>query len=286
MSSFQMKVGNAEIVALSDMNCVYPGSLAELWQGVPVDGWQEFMNRYPDSFEGQHMRLEIGCYLVCSQGRTILIDTGYGPGPIDYIGGLRGQLMDDLASNQVSAGEVDIVFLSHLHLDHVGWNTTEEDGAMVPTFPNARYVVHQADLDHFRRPDVEAAGRYPYMARFVEPLAAAGVLDPVSGDSELTGDVKAVHTPGHTPGHMSVVVSESNREVLIQGDVFIHPAQVTNPDWIPIFDGDSATATATRRKVLEDVEAKGSTVVSCHFPAPGFGRVVRSEGQRYWQVGE
>ena len=285
MSSFRMKVGDAEIVALSDMNCVFPVPLADLWPDVPVESWSSFKQRYPETFEGQHMRIEIGCYLVRSQGRTILIDTGYGPGPIDYIGGLRGELMDDLVKAQVEPDEVDVVFMSHLHLDHVGWNTREVDGKWVPTFPNARYVVHRADLDHFRRPEVIAAARYPYMDRYVEPLVASNVLDPVSGDTDLTRDVKAVHTPGHTPGHMSVVVSTSDREVLIQGDVFIHPAQVTNPDWSPTFDGDPEQSAATRRRVLEDVEAKGTAVVSCHFPAPGFGRVVRSGGELYWRAG-
>ena len=284
MGSFRMEVGEAEIVALSDMNCVFPMPLAELWPNVPVESWQTFRQRYSDTFEGQHMRLEIGCYLVRSQGKTILIDTGYGPGPIDYIGGLRGQLMDDLVKAQVQTGDVDIVFLSHLHLDHVGWNTREEDGTWVPAFPNARYVVHRADLDHFRRPEVMAAARYPYMDQYVESLVAADVLDTIPGDTDLTSNVRAVHTPGHTPGHMSVVVSTSGREVLIQGDVFIHPAQVTKPDWSPVFDGDSTESAATRRRILEDVEAKATTVVSCHFPAPGFGRVVRSRTERYWQA--
>ena len=284
MSSFRMEVGGAEIVALSDMSCVFPVPLEELWPNVPVESWQAFRQRYPDTFEGGHMRIEIGCYLVRSQGRTILIDTGYGPGPIDYIGGLRGLLMDDLVKQQVKTSEVDTVFLSHLHLDHVGWNTMEKDGSWEPRFPNARYVVHRADLDHFRRPEVMAAASYPYMDRYVEPLVASDVLDLVSGDTELTSDVKAVHTPGHTPGHMSVIVSTSDREVLIQGDVSIHPAQITHPDWSPKFDGDPNEATVTRRKVLEDVEAKGTTVVSCHFPAPGFGKVVRSGNERYWQT--
>ena len=285
MGSFRMEVGEAEIVALSDMNCVFPVPLSELWPNVPLESWQAFRRRYPDTFEGeQHMRIEIGCYLVCSQGKTILIDTGYGPGPIDYIGGLRGELMDDLGNKQVQMNEVDIVFLSHLHLDHVGWNTRQEGGNWVPAFPNARYVVHQADLDHFRRPEVIAAARYPYMDRYVEPLVGADVLDAILGDTDLTGNVRAVHTPGHTPGHMSVVVSTSDREVLIQGDVFIHPAQVTEPNWSPIFDGDSNESAATRRRVLEEVEAKATTIVSCHFPAPGFGGVVRSGSELYWQA--
>jgi glyoxylase-like metal-dependent hydrolase (beta-lactamase superfamily II) len=280
-----MKVGDAEIIALSDMNCAYPTAMGELWPNVPVDDWKQYKERYPDTFDGDKMRLEIGCYLVRSQGRTILIDTGYGPGPIDYIGGLRGELMADLARQKIEPTEVDTVFLSHLHLDHVGWNTIDQGGKFVPTFPNARYIAHQADLDHFRKPEVRDASRYPYLDRCVEPLVELGIFDTITQDSDLTSEVRAIHTPGHTPGHMSVMVASSGQRALIQGDVLIHPAQVTESGWSPLFDGDFELATDTRRKLLDQVETDGTTVVSCHFPAPGFGKVVRQEGKRYWQVG-
>ena len=285
MGSFRMPVGNAEIVALSDMNIVFPATIQELWPEVSLDAWKPYAERYPDTFEGQGMRIEIGCYLVRSQGKTILIDTGYGAGPIESIGNRRGELMVDLASKMVTAEQVDVVFLSHLHLDHVGWNTTLRLGEWRPTFPNARYICHQADLDHFRKPEVEAVQTYRFMHMFVDPLDEQGLLDVVTADVDLIGEVKAVHTPGHTPGHMSVVVSSGGERANIQGDVLIHPAQVTEADWNSRFDVDWDIATLTRRKLLDQVEADGSTVISCHFPLPGFGRVVRSEGKRYWQVG-
>lgn len=285
MGNFRMEVGNAEIIALSDMNCAYPTAMGELWPNVPVGDWQQYKESYPDTFDGDKMRLEIGCYLVRSQGQTILIDTGYGPGPIDYIGGLRGELMADLARQKVEPAEVDTVFLSHLHLDHVGWNTIDQGGRFVPTFPNARYISHQADLDHFRKPEVRDASRYPYLDRCVEPLVTLGIFDTFSQDSDLTSEVRAIHTPGHTPGHMSVMVASLGQRALIQGDVLIHPAQVTETGWSPLFDGDFDLATDTRRKLLDQMEADGTTVISCHFPAPGFGKVVRYEGKRYWQVG-
>ena len=281
-----MRVGNATIVALTDMNLPYPTPLRDLWPKVPYDSWEPYRELYPDMFEGDRMRIEIGCYLVRSQGKTILIDTGYGPGPIDYIGGLRGQLMAELASQSVGPADVDTVFMSHLHLDHVGWNTREENGKYVPVFPGARYVVHEDDLDHFRKPEVQAAGRYPYMSQLVEPLAELGVLEGLTGDTDLTDEVRALHSPGHTPGHMSVLVASGGERALIQGDVLIHPAQVTEEAWTPLFDGDPETAIQTRRRLLDELEADGTTVVSCHFTKPGFGRIVRAEGKRYWQVGK
>lgn len=163
MSDFKMNVGNVEIVALTDMSFPFPLPLAELWPEVPTEAWDAVPECYPETFSGDRMLIEIGCYLVRSQGHTILIDTGYGPGPIDYIGGLRGLLMADLAANKIDPADVVDVQVRHENCVHVGWNTTDDNGKPVPTFPNARYVAHQADLEHFRRPDVQAAGRYPYI---------------------------------------------------------------------------------------------------------------------------
>ena len=285
MSEFSLKVGDVEIVALSDMNLPFPTPLAQLFPGTDARDWEPYKERYPDTFDGDHMQIEIGCYLLRSQGRTILIDTGYGEGPIESIGGRRGELMDDLAAKGVSPEEVDTVFISHLHSDHVGWNVVERYGKLVPAFPNARYVAHQADLDHFRRPEVQAALPFPFMDRCVEPIVEMGLFDALSEDTDLTSDVRVLHTPGHTPGHMSVLVRSQGEAALIQGDVLVHPAQVTEDDWNCIFDYDWPLSTETRRKMLDDVEAQGTPVISCHFPAPGFGTVERSDGRRYWRVG-
>jgi glyoxylase-like metal-dependent hydrolase (beta-lactamase superfamily II) len=280
-----MTVGNVEIVALTDMNLVFPMPLQELWEQVPLDAWEPYRAKYPETFAGDYMRIEIGCYLVRSQGRTILIDTGYGAGPIESIGGLRGQLMADLAAKRVRPEEIDTVFLSHLHVDHVGWNTTRRDGQVVPTFPGARYIVHRADWEAFRQPEVQARSSSPYMDECVVALDRRGVLEVIAADQDLTGEVRMLHTPGHTPGHMSVLVVSQGQRALIQGDVLVHPAQVTEPHWNCRFDMDWEMATSTRQRLLDQVEAERTAVISCHFPFPGFGQVIRIDGRRYWQVG-
>ncbi len=285
MSDFALKVGGVEIVALSDMNLPFPMPLTQLFPTAPAEAWAPYKNLYPDAFEQDHMLIEIGCYLLRSEGQTILIDTGYGEGPIEAIGGRKGELMDDLTAKGIKPEEVNTVFISHLHSDHVGWNVVERNGKLEPAFPNARYVAHQADLAHFRRADVQAASTFPFMDRCVESIVGMGLFDTLTEDANLTGEVRALHTPGHTPGHMSILVSSQGEEALIQGDVLVHPAQVTEDDWNCHFDFDWPLSTETRRKMLADVEAQGTRVISCHFPAPGFGKVVRREGKRYWQVG-
>ena len=195
MSNFALKVGGVEIVALSDMNLPFPMPLAQLFPTASAEDWAPYRERYPDAFDGDHMLIEIGCYLVRSQGRTILIDTGYGEGPIEAIGGRRGELMNDLAAKGIDPGEVDTVFISHLHSDHVGWNVVERDGGPVPTFPNARYVAHQADLDHFRRPDIQAASSFPFMDRCVESIVNLGLFDTLTEDTDLTSEVRRCTPP-------------------------------------------------------------------------------------------
>ena len=238
VSDFTMNVGGVEIVALSDMSLPFPMPLTELFPGPSLEAWAPYKERYPDAFVQDHMLIEIGCYLVRSQGETILIDTGYGPGPIESIGGREGELMADLAAKNIDPQEISTVFLSHLHLDHVGWNVVEQGGTLVPAFPNARYVVHQADLDHFRRPDIQAESTFPFMDRCVESVANLGLLDTLTEDTCLTSEIRALHTPGHTPGHMSILVSSGGEQALIQGDVLVHPAQVTEDDWNCHFDYD------------------------------------------------
>ena len=285
MSDFTMNVGGVEIIALSDMSLPFPMPLTQLFPGPSLEAWAPYKERYPDAFVQDHMLIEIGCYLVRSQGETVLIDTGYGPGPIESIGGREGELMADLAAKNINPQEINTVFLSHLHLDHVGWNVVEQGNTLVPAFPNARYVVHQADLDHFRRPDIQAESTFPFMDRCVESVASLGLLDTLTEDTDLTSEIRALHTPGHTPGHMSILVSSGGEQALIQGDVLVHPAQVTEDDWNCHFDYDWPVATETRRKILAQVETDGTPVISCHFPAPGFGKVTRREGRRYWQAG-
>ena len=285
MSDFTLRVGGVEIVALSDMNLPFPMPLAQLFPTAPAEAWAPYKESYPDAFDGDYMLIEIGCYLLRSGGRTILMDTGYGEGPIEAIGGRKGELMDDLAAKGVRPEEIDTVFISHLHSDHVGRNVVGPDDNPAPAFPNARYFCHQADLDHFRRADVQAASTFPFMERCVESIVRLGLFDTLAGDTDLTPEVRALHTPGHTPGHMSILVASEGQEALIQGDVLVHPAQVTEEDWNCHFDFDWPVSTETRRKMLDGAEARNTPVISCHFPAPGFGTVRRRDGRRYWQAG-
>ncbi len=226
--------------------------------------------------------LNLGSYLVRSGGQTILVDTGMGPLPLDDSGSEWGLLMDKLSSQSIDPGEIDIVFMTHLHYDHIGWNTSKRDGQYVPTFPRARYLVSSEDWSFFHK-DAETAKELS-RPKAMDPLHRDGVLDTIEGERSLTDEVTAIPTPGHTPGHMSILVSSDGEKGLILGDVAHHPRQVHETGWKNTADVDSDTAGRTRESTMKWLEEEGLTLAAGHFPAPGFGKVMRLEGKRYFQA--
>ena len=211
------------------------------------------------------------------------MDTGVGPDPVALLGSGPGALLEGLRRQGLGPEDIDTVFCTHAHIDHTGWNLTRE---RKPTFPNARYVLHQADWDG--REDLQkvilAFGGEEYLDRTLTGLDSLGVLDLLTGESALTPEVTAIPTPGHTAGSMSVLIDSGGEKAIITGDVMTHPAIVTEPDWEFGFDMDAKLNTETRMRLLDRIEAEGMTLATCHFPHPGFGKVVRIEGRRYWQA--
>jgi glyoxylase-like metal-dependent hydrolase (beta-lactamase superfamily II) len=216
------------------------------------------------------------------------VDTGLGgaatnPNSIEaMVGGAEGRLLQELEVAGVSAADVNTVFFSHLHFDHVGWNVTHEPGAPVrATFPNARYVAHRADWEVFQRPEVMELFP-PHWDQTLGPLQDLGVLDLLDGERPLTSEITAIPTPGHTPGSMSLAIVSGGQRAYILGDVFHGPAQITETDWKLSFDMDADQGVATRTAMIERAESEDAIMAICHHG--GFGRVVRAEGRRYWQL--
>lgn len=279
-------MGNVDITVLHDAESALP--LDQTFPNVPTASWPPYQQRYPEAFNGtDNLRVHFECYLIRSQGQTILVDTGLGsnasnPGTVaTFGGGNDGRLMAELSGAGLKPEDVDTVFLTHLHPDHVGWNTS--GGAdNSPSFPRARYLAHQADVDAFRSPQDEQIFGFPFWEETLGPLEKAGVLDLLTGERTLTSEVTAVATPGHTPGSMSLAIVSGGDRALIMGDVFHNPAQVTETDWVFSFDSDPALAVQTRGRMVERAESENAAMAICH--TSGFGKVVRAEGRRYWQA--
>ncbi len=280
MSAETITIGAVQVLSLADAEGPLDLAPEQIVPGVSAEAQAPYRRRYPEAFDERgRWRAPFGSFLLRSGGRTVLVDTGIGPYPFALVGGVRGRLLDELQSRGVDPAAIDTVFLTHAHGDHIGWNVLENGEA---AFANARYLIHRADWEWAHHSERMAGNAS--VARSLTPLEKLGRLELLDGETRLTDAITAIHTPGHTPGHMSVIVASGGEKALITGDVLSNPAQISEPDWVPVFDADGAEAAATRRALLDRIEAEGMTIAAGHFPRPGFGRIVRLEGRRYWQA--
>jgi glyoxylase-like metal-dependent hydrolase (beta-lactamase superfamily II) len=271
-----IRVGDVEILSLSDGHLEF--DLCNFFPGIPEAQWQP----YEAHLHEHRLRFNLGSFLIRSDGRTVLVDTGLGPRPADTPDVPWGRLLADFQAKGVGLGEVDMVVMTHLHRDHVGWNLQEDGGRWVPTFPNARYWASTKDWQACHQPDVQPA-RFPNAPSCVWPLAELGLVELMDGEHALTRELTAVPTPGHTPGHVSLLVTSRGERALVLGDAVHSPAQIAEPDWVSRADMDPELTRQTRRALLDRLEREEILVAAGHFAAPGFGRVVRLDGRRYWR---
>ena len=268
MAGDVIRIGNVEIVSFSETELSFP--VADAWPGVSAEQWQA--NRQDLGDDG-NWHPNIGCFAVRSGGRTIMVDTGLGPDS-------GGNLPSMMQSKGVRPEEVSTVVFTHLHFDHIGWNMVSEGGNRRPRFSNARHLIPRADLDFFGG-DLE---QFSYMRDQVLPLVDMGAVDVIDSEFDITPELRVWSTPGHTPGHISVLVNSAGEKGVILGDVAHTPAQAYETDWCLVFDMDPDQARATRHAVFNRLEQEGLTVAAGHFPAPSFGKLVRVQGRRVWQA--
>ncbi len=226
------------------------------------------------------MRFVTQSFLVESGGRRILVDTCLGndkerKNPDFHR--LQTPFLERLSEVGVEPGAIDIVLCTHLHFDHVGWNTRWIDGRWLPTFANARYLFSRREWEHW--------GQRPGHAFVVEdslkPLFEAGLVDLVDtseGGWSVTDEVSLVPTPGHSPGHVSVKITSGGHTAIITGDTIHHPCQVGHPEWTSPADSDAKQARATREALLEAARTEGTLVIGTHFAEPAAGRVTGLAG--------
>jgi glyoxylase-like metal-dependent hydrolase (beta-lactamase superfamily II) len=277
MANNIIRVGNVEIMSLSDGLLEF--DLCNFFPTIPQENWQQYTDHLT---EEHHVRFNLGSFLVRSEGRTILVDTGLGPKPADTPDVPWGTLLEDFTANGIKPEDIDMVVMTHLHRDHVGWNLQSQNGKYTPTFPNARYWMSTKDWEACHQPEVQK-DRFPNAPSCVWPLEALGLVELMQGEHVLTRDLTAIPTPGHTPGHMSILITSQGERALILGDVAHNPAQVHETDWVSRADMDPDVTRQTRRALMERLEREGMVVAAGHFPAPGFGKVVRLQNRRYWQ---
>lgn len=263
------QVGGVEVVALCDGVVLASGSETDSFPGGRPEVWSEARERYPETSEDGRWRLHVHCFVLRSEGRTFLVDTGFGPesAPAFSWSGVRGRLPEDLADAGVDPAEVERVLITHVHDDHLGWNVTA--GTTDPLFPNAVYLIHRADWELMR--DAQDEEDREIFAAVLEPLERAGVLRLVAGPEPLTAELTLVHAPGHTPGHQVVLIDSGAERAIVAADTVNHPAQLLQPGLNGTSDHAPAVASATRAALLERIVREDRLVLPSHFPE-AFGR--------------
>lgn len=235
-------------------------------------------------------------YIVRTPHHTVLIDTCIGndknhPARPHWHGKTDATYMRALATAGLTVEDIDFVMCTHLHADHVGWNTRLLDGRWVPTFPNARYLFQKADWDYFTNPSFldDPAPRNPAQAQIIRncvlPLEHTGLMDIVGPEYQVTDEVTLLHTPGHTPGSVTVLVQSRDEAALLIGDAAHHPAELTEHDWSPVADIDPSLSARSRKAIVEEARKRNGLIGGSHFPegAPFFGRIQQIEGRMLWQ---
>ncbi|MCU1395568.1 MAG: beta-lactamase [Ilumatobacteraceae bacterium] len=230
------------------------------------------------------LRIAIQSFLVHSGDRRIIVDTCFGNDhALPYFGDLRTEHLRSLADAGFARDSVDTIVCTHLHMDHVGWNTMLVGGAWVPTFPNAEYLFSTLEYEHWLRREQFDAG----LVECVEPIIAAGLhrwVDVAPGvDHAITPEVRLVSTPGHTPGHTSVRIESGGEAAIITGDMIHHPVQVFHHDWASVPDFDPVTSVATREREYAQLADDGVLVLGTHFHEPTSGHIVRAGDRWGWQ---
>lgn len=219
----------------------------------------------------------IHTFVVQAPGLTMLVDTCVGNdkdrGGRQPFHMMRTSFLEDLRAAGFPPESIDVVVCTHLHVDHVGWNTRLEHGRWVPTFPRARHLFARREWEHWSSERDEDTQRI--MADSVKPVLDAGLADLVDMDHRISSEVWFEPTPGHTPGHVSVRLRSGDGDAVITGDLMHHPVQVAEPEWNSHFDTDIEQGRKTRREFCERYADGSVVVLGTHFHDPTAGRIAR-----------
>ena len=274
----QWKIGDVKITRVVESEGPWDGTFI-LPNGTAENVRKESDWLYP-AFSDQDgkLRMAIQALVIESQGERIIVDTCIGNDKVrsnPEWNKLQLPFLQDLQKIGCSRDAVDRVICTHLHIDHVGWNTMLKDGKWVPTFPNAKYLIGGTEWDFFSR------ATDPFLKDPVDdsvrPVMAEGMSELVDDGYRITDEVWLESTPGHTPGHFAVRISSKGQDGVITGDLMHHPIQCRYPEWDDNFDTDGPMAKKTRRAFCERYADSGVLVFGTHFALPSPGKISKKD---------
>jgi glyoxylase-like metal-dependent hydrolase (beta-lactamase superfamily II) len=241
-----------------------------------LEGHREWLAPHFLDAKGRFL-MSIHTFVLRTPDVTVLVDTCVGNdkdrGGRAPFHMMHTSFLEDLDAAGVAPESVDVVICTHLHVDHVGWNTRLENGRWVPTFPRARHLFARPEWDYWSTESSEDTKRI--LADSVQPVLDAGLADLVDVTHRISDEIWLEPTPGHTPGHVSVRLRSGDADAVITGDLMHHPVQMAEPDWCSGFDSDLPQARATRRAFCQRYADGPVRVLGTHFHHPTAGHIVR-----------
>ncbi len=271
------QVGRVKITRIVEMDLPVP---AQFMSGLTPEELRKMAWLYPHfvSADDSTLHLSVHALLVEAPGMRLVVDTCIGNDRPREISGdvpLSTPFLEYLREAGWARESVDAVICTHLHVDHVGWNTMLEDGKWVPTFPKARYFIGRHEYEWMLT--VDDAEQQAMLGDSIRPVLEAGLMELVEQDQVISPEIRLMPSAGHTPGHVSVLIESEGQRAAITGDIAHHPCQIAHPDWA-LGDHDPNLAVATRARLFGDWADQPMLVIGTHFAAPTAGRIVR-EGE-------
>ncbi len=278
------KIGDVEVARIVEINA-FEDDIAMLLPGGTPEMVQQLKWLQPKfATAGGKMLISFQAFVLRSRGQSVMIDTCIGAGrqrEYDVFCNLQSTFLEDLATAGFPPDSITGVLCTHLHFDHVGWNTQLVDGKWVPTFPQARYYFGAKEWDHWQH--LKRTGGYHHLGHLedsLDPVVAAGLVEFIGPDHRITDEVSLISTPGHTPGHVSVHIRSNGQEAVITGDMMHHPIQLAVPATHGNFDMDKAQGAQTRLDFIERFSDRNVLIIGSHFCDPTSGHIVR-DGQAW-----
>jgi glyoxylase-like metal-dependent hydrolase (beta-lactamase superfamily II) len=227
--------------------------------------------------------MSIHALIIDTGSRRIIVDTCLGNDKKREIPAwnmLQTSFLEDLAAAGYPRETIDTVLCTHLHVDHVGWNTMLQEGKWVPTFPNARYLMGAEEWEYWKNASQEEFG--DVIGDSVTPVVDAGLVDFVEMTHKICNEVSLFPSTGHTPGHVCVRIRANGEEAIITGDSMHHPCQIAHPEWSSQADFDQEAARRTREAFFSEYSDTDTLIIGTHFATPTAGYLKKNEIGDYW----